>query len=70
MLWKYDLILFNLTKEYTYRKTNVIFDIQKYSIVPDLGSRSRVVVFVGAGCWEFGVGRDGEGLRKGRSVHE
>ncbi len=22
------------------------------------------------GCWEFGVGRDGEGLRKGSSVHE
>jgi hypothetical protein len=46
--------------------------------VPDSGSRGRVVVFVGAGCWEnlrrdagnLEWGRNGEGLRKGRLVHE
>ncbi len=42
--------------------------------VPDLGSRSRVAIFVGGGCWGnlrrvLGIW-DGEGLRKGRSVHK
>jgi hypothetical protein len=47
-------------------------------IVPDSGSRDRVFVFVGAGCWgnlrrdagNLEWGEDGEGLRKGRLVHE
>jgi hypothetical protein len=46
--------------------------------VPDPGSRSRVVVFAGAGCWgnlrrdagNLEWGGDGKGLRKGRLVHE
>jgi hypothetical protein len=46
--------------------------------VPDSGSRDRVVVFVGAGCWgnlrrdagNLEWGGNGEGLRKGRLVHE
>jgi hypothetical protein len=46
--------------------------------VPDPGRRSRVIVFVGAGCWEnlrrdagnFEWGGDGEELRMGRLVHE
>ncbi len=47
-------------------------------IVPDSGSRDRVFVFVGAGCWgnlrrdagNLEWGEDGEGLRMGRLVHE
>jgi hypothetical protein len=46
--------------------------------VPDSGSQDRVVVFVGAGCWgnlrrdvrNLEWGGNGEGLRKGRLVHE
>ncbi len=46
--------------------------------VLDPGSRDRIVVFVGAGCWgnlrrdagNLEWGGDGEGLRKERLVHE
>ncbi len=42
-------------------------------IVPDKRSRIHEVVVVGLyqpGFWEFGVGREWGGLRKGRSVYE
>jgi hypothetical protein len=47
---------------------------KRYLLVPDLGSRSRAVVFIGVECWGnlrrvLGIW-NGEGLRKGRSVHE
>jgi hypothetical protein len=41
--------------------------------VPDKRSRIREVIVVGCyqpGFWEFGVGREWGGLRKGRSVYE
>ncbi len=55
-----------------------LFTFSSLDIVPDPGSWSRAVVFVGAGCWgnlrrdagNLEWGGDGEGLRKGRLVHE
>jgi hypothetical protein len=50
---------------------------QKWSGPWKPGSRRRPSVLVAWGCWgnprgdwEFGIGGDGEGLRKGRSVYE
>jgi hypothetical protein len=51
--------------------------VQLHVIVPDPGSRDRVVVLIGMGCWgnrrrDAGIwkGGNGEGLRKGRLVYK
>ncbi len=47
--------------------------IYGYTVVPDKRIWILEVVVVrrySPGYWEFGVGREGEGLRKGRSVYE
>jgi hypothetical protein len=57
---------------------HIIGNPKRDRLVPDSGSRDRVVVFVGTGCCgnlrrdagNLEWGGNGEGLRKGRLVYE
>ncbi len=71
-------ILFRFVEILFCDETEKVYFRETIPIVPDSGSRDRVVVFVGAGCWgnlrmdagNLEWGGNGEGLRKGRLVHE